>query len=658
MIIRVFAALTGCVLVVAVLNGQTKHVQLQAILAPTLQTPDMVSLQLRQFLEAKVPILAPPPASANEWTAQAGKIRTRVLDGVVFHGWPREWVQAPPRFEDLGTMPSGQGYRLRKLRYEIVPGFYGAAILYEPEGLAGKVPAILNFDGHVGPIGKAIEYSQKRCISQARQGILALHLEWLSFGELKPQGNEHWTAAHLDLVGANGVGLFYLAMRKGLDYLENHPNVDKARLGVTGLSGGGWQTIILSALDDRVAVSVPVAGYSTIMSRLERQGDIGDLEQNATDLLRGQDYSHFTAMRAPKPTFLIYNAEDDCCFKAALVKPYIFDAIQPFFRLYRAESSLAWHENTDRGDHNYQADNRLQSYRFFAKHFGLPPVDREAPVAADIKSYDELVVGLPADNLTILGVARRLAASIAREPIPADEGARQNWAATKRPQLKEVVRLKDTDVRHAWALTSTKSKGLETQAFRFEFTNGLSATAILGRALTARENAPVTIVLNDAGKKDSAIEASDRINHGDQVLAVDLVLTGDAAPLDPTPYMFAQMIATVGERPLGLEAAQLSAISRWAKTERHGESVRVETLGLRSQVVALVAGAINPGSFSEVVVANGMPSLGDLLAWGQAYESAPDLFCLDLYKEFDVDALIALAGPTAVSFRPRLEAPF
>ena len=111
------------------------------------------------------------------------------------------------------------GYRIRKLRYEIVPGFFSAALLYEPTGPAARRPAILNVNGHVGPPGKTVEYKQKRCITFAKNGIIALNLEWLGFGELSAKGNSHWYAPHLDLVGANGVGLFYLAMRKGLDYL-------------------------------------------------------------------------------------------------------------------------------------------------------------------------------------------------------------------------------------------------------------------------------------------------------------------------------------------------------------------------------------------------------------------------------------------------------
>ncbi len=68
----------------------------------------------------------------------------------------------------------------------------------------------------MGPEGKAVEYKQKRCINQARMGILSLNLEWLAYGELSNPENEHWFAAHLDLAGANGVGLFYLAARSRL----------------------------------------------------------------------------------------------------------------------------------------------------------------------------------------------------------------------------------------------------------------------------------------------------------------------------------------------------------------------------------------------------------------------------------------------------------
>ncbi len=613
--------------------AQTQPRQVAELLAPELQTPDVTAFQLRSYLMKKAP--APPQASsAEQWTREAGRLRLRMLEEVVFHGWPRAWIEAPPRFEDLGEIPAGQGYRIRKLRYEIVPGFYSTAILYAPEVMRGKVPAVLNVNGHVGAPGKAVEYKQKRCIHQALQGMLALNLEWLNMGELTAKENQHWFGAQLDLAGANAVGLFYLAMRKGIDYLAQHPSVDSSRIGVTGLSGGGWQTIVLSALDERVAVSVPVAGYSALISRIERAADTGDLEQNPTDMLTVADYPHLTAMRAPRPTLLINNAEDDCCFRAPLIKPYIFDAVRPVFRLFGKEENLAWHENTDPSDHNYQRDNRLRSYRFFARHFGLPVPDSETPVDAEIKSYEELVVGLPKDNLTILGLAKKLAASLERP-------------AAGRAELAETLRYQPVKLAHAWALHNTKRKELETRSYRFEFSNGLSATGVWLKAIACPENAPVTVVLHDQGKKSAQVAVSDRVNRGERVLAVDLLFTGDAAPQKPGPPSYAQMLAALGDRPLGLEVAQLVAVAGWLGRR----PVRLEATGIRSQVTALAAAALEPGLFSELVVRDGMRSLGHLLDAPVEYQTAPDLFCLDLYKRFDLDRLAGLAAPAKVVWK-------
>ncbi|MEX2260508.1 MAG: hypothetical protein WD696_01080 [Bryobacteraceae bacterium] len=604
---------------------QTEPRQVARVLERPLQTPDVVNFQLSQYLLAKVPQL-PQPTSAGQWSAEAKRLRERLLRDVVFHGWPREWVDAPLKVEDLGTIPSGPGYRMRKLRYEIVPGFHSTAILYEPDKMQGKVPAILNVNGHVGPPGKAVEYKQKRCINQARQGIMSLNLEWLSYGELGHAENRHWFGGHLDLVGANSLGLFYLAMRKGLDYLHQHPAVDRTRLGVTGLSGGGWQTIILSALDERVAVAVPVAGYGSLRSRLERPGDVGDIEQNATDLLAGQDYPHFTAMLAPRPSLLIYNAEDDCCFRAPLVKPYIFDEVRPFFRLFDKERSFSWHENRDPSNHNYQLDNRLQSYAFFARHFRLPDVTAEIPVDAEIKSAEELTVGLPENNLTILALAKKL--------------PRERSGA----KLADVVRYREVQVKQAWALDNLKSKGLETESYRFDFSNGLSATAVSFKAIHANATG-AAIVLRDHGKKQAQAEVADRVNRGERVLAVDLLFTGDAAPGNSAAYT--QMLAAVGERPLGLEAAQLVALAKWMQAPR----LRLEATGIRSQAIALLAAALQPGLFQEVTIREGMPSFQHLLDAPVEYQKAPDLFCLDLYKEFDLDRLAAMASPARIVTR-------
>jgi len=634
-------------------KAQADPVVIQPILSEQLRSQQVVTFQLRQFLEKKVPML-PKPTSAEQWTAEAQRIRQHLLNDVVFHGWPKEWVSSQPRFEDLGPLPSGRGYKLRRLRYEIVPGFYSTALLYEPETIQGRIPAVLDVMGHFD-LGNKEEFEQKMCINQALKGMIALSPEWIGMGELDQKFNEHWFDSQLDLVGMNGMGIFYLAMRRGLDYLASNPNVDPDRMGVTGLSGGGWQTIILSSLDPRVRVSIPVAGYVNLQGRLDRlPGEPGDIEQNPTDFLIGSDYSTLTAMRAPRPTLLLYNAEDGCCFRAPLVKPYIFDPVVPFFQLYGKGDALQFYTSTSISAHNYALEDQAQAAAFFIKHFGLKADSAEIPVGQYVKAFDELKGGMPEDNLTILGLARKIASQLKRPPVPPNSSALAEWTDSQRARLRDVVRYHPVTVSHIALLANTHHNEVESVSYSFEMSNGLSATGVWLKEVQIGPHAPLTLVVNDKGKKGAATQTWDRVpevahrmERGEQVLVVDFLGTGDAAPDQPA-HLFAEMLAAVGERPLGMEAAQLAGLARWAQEKFTPPQMRLEGSGIRSQVVSLVTSALEPKLFSQVELDGGMHSLGYLMDKPVEYEEAPDLFCLDLYKEFDLDSLAAVAKPAEV----------
>ena len=90
---------------------------------------------------------------------------------------------------------------------------------------------------------------------------------------------------------------------------------------------------------------------------------------------------------------------------------------------------------------------------------------------------------------------------------------------------------------------------------------------------------------------------------------------------------------------MGIEAAQLLALAGWL-----GEGARLETFGARSQVTALVAAALSPGSFSDMRSHAGIDSLSELLETPVRHPDAPDLFCFGLLRHFDIDRLAALAA--------------
>jgi hypothetical protein len=260
----------------------------------------------------------------------------------------------------------------------------------------------------------------------------------------------------------------------------------------------------------------------------------------------------------------------------------------------------------------------------------------------------------------MLGLARKLADGIQREPVPSSASARAGWISSERDNLKQVVHYSTTAVKHPWAVANTKEKGVETRSYRFELSNGLSATGIWIKGITTEDDAPATIMLKDEGKKSASLEISDRVNRGEQVLALDLLLTGDASPADPNaeaqpPYM-ALLLATLGDRPMGIEVSQLIAITRWLQKTAHTDNIRVECTGIRNQVRALIASALEPTLYREIVVHQGIRSLSYLLDAPITFDTAPDLFCLDLYKDFDLDRLAVLAEPTTLLEREYLEA--
>lgn len=641
--------------------AQASNALVKPLLDQELQSPAVVNYELRHFMLKGVPPLD-LPSTPQQWNRDAAGIRAHELADL-YHGWPKQWIDSPPKFETVSVMQQ-DGYRIVKMRYQIVPGFYSTALLYEPEHMAGKMPAILNVNGH-GTGGKAVEHKQKRCINYARRGILALNLEWMDYGELAQPGNRHNNARLLDLAGYNGAGLFYLAMRRGLDYLYNDPNVDRARIGVTGASGGGWQTIMLSSLDTRVGPAVPVAGFSSLMTSIGHPNYAGnDAEQNPADFRVSADYAQLMATRAPKPTLLIYNSMDNCCFRAGVVKQGVYTDIQPFYKLYDKPENLQWYLNLNPGTHNYGLENREASYKFFDSVFHIDATSTELPnTDLDVQSYEDLVVGVPKDNLTILSLAQSLAKPIHHE-VPAQPTA--EWVKSQRTLLEQVARYAPVKVTHAWVINSTHEKGVESHSYRFEFSNGLGADGVLFQSVNAPKNAPTAIVIADGGMSGSPVDVANRVDRGQRVLAFEPLFFSKniSGNHEFNIRSFEQLLIGIGQRPLGLEAAQVNAIVQWLGEDLdHGLTtpknyaqrptsatppVTILTTGPRSETVAIVAAGIDPALFSRLEARKAIQSFQYVFDHALTFDEAPELMCLDLYKDFDYNTLSAIASPVKV----------
>jgi dienelactone hydrolase len=619
-------------------------------LAGPIADPEQVRKDFIAFIDQHVATFR-PPAEAERWFTEADRLRRRLRDEVMLKGIPDAWVHHPPNVQEVGVLEPGEGYRIRKLRYEVLPGLVIPALLYEPTTLTGRMPVMLNPNGHARPKGKAEDYKQARCINEAKRGIIALSPEWIAMGELRTDCHDHNRLAWLDLCGRSGVGVFYLQLVRALDVLLAHPNADTDRVGVTGLSGGGWQTIVISALDPRVTLAVPDAGYITIPVRARNKADVGDLEQIPTDLGSIADYSHLTAMLAPRPALLIYNAKDNCCFPADRARPAVFEPVRPLYVRLNAGDAFAFHVNFEPGTHNYERDNREALYRFLNAHFFAddprPPGDIHS--ADEILSPEELTVGVPEPHADFCTLADAAMTDLPKLRVAAtSRDALTAWQRDARKALRTALRYEPVDAK--WKTVDEAVVDGFKVLRRLVRVDGTWTIPVVEVHRADRAVSGTTIVLADAGRAGAEPYVRQIVADGRRAIVVDVLLAGETCPANLQPHQVAMLINTVGARTLGIAAAQLAATTTLAADEHQDPSVSLIAIGRQSCVTALAATAFDRGRIAEVTLVGAIPSLKTLIEERVRYNDAPYLFTFGLLEQLDVRELVALALPRPVHF--------
>ncbi|MBI4580615.1 MAG: acetylxylan esterase [Planctomycetes bacterium] len=628
----------------------------EALSAPCV-APDDVLAEVRRFIESRVPRV-PQVATAAEWDRIAGQLRRDMLAKVVLRGEAARWAESETRVEWLDTIPGGPGYSIRKLRFEALAGLWIPALLYVPDKLEGRVPANLAVNGHE-PKGNAVENKQIRCINLAKRGMITLSVEWLGMGQLKHDGLVHYRANQLDLCGTSAVAPFYLSMKRSLDVLLGLADADPQRVSVSGLSGGGWQTIFISPLDERVTLANPVAGYSGFLTRVHFVSDLGDTEQTPCDMATVADYAHLTAMRAPRPTLLTFNSKDDCCFRADHALQPLLDVTRPIFALYGQEVNLSWHVNDDPGTHNFDQDNRQQFYKMLGDHFyaGQPFDWHEIACQDEVKTAEQLHVPIPDNNENFNSLARKLMAQLPKAPRRAPSRSRRGAVATsdaadasegsprdaRRAQLREVTHFKKYDV-SASRKDETKHDDLQITAWQLKLGSDWTVPAT---ELRPASPAGTTIVIADKGRKQIADEVSRLLDANQRVLAVDPFYFGEST-IPQRDALYALLVAGVGERPLGIQAGQVAAIARWAFIENAGKPVTLAAVGPRTSTIALVAAALEPAAIGSVDLHDPLASLKLLIERNETVEHMPELFCYALLEHFDIKDIAALITPRPI----------
>lgn len=640
-------------LITAVLGAsKSNSVEINEWLEKSVVSPDQIRAEISEYIQQLIPSFNVPDRTT--WEHQASALRQEILDKVVFRGVPQEWIdwKAETMWED--TLKVGPGYQIRKLRYQALPGLWIPALLYEPIQTQAKMPAILNVNGHVGPPGKSTDYEQLRCINLAKKGVLALHPEWFYFGELAGEDYKHNRMAYLDLCGISGLSTFYLAMRGGLDVLYDYPSTDLNRVGMTGLSGGGWQTIILSALDERISLSVPNAGYIDLKNRIDYRSDIGDLEQNPTDLVSIADYTYLTGMLAPRPTLLLYNQKDDCCFVAERAESAVYHPAIPFFQLFAKTANFVYYENKDPGTHNYDLDNREQFYRFVKKHYALlDSTESEIPSEAELLTAEQLTVGLPEGNANFFTLAKTYLESLPKDPVPmTDDAEQKQWQESARSRLQQILRLSplaDDGITADQLLERESRNSVKIERYQLRTTDQLTLPLMMFYP-DQPQHQNIVIALADEGCTQIEDRIQKEIALGNTVITVDLLFIGGSVPAGISPWQYAMLIATVGKRPLGIQVRQLQLLVEWVCQKYQVPQISLQSQGWNSGIVVLAASGLSPRRVKRINATEALVDLKVLINQHLDYENYPALFCFGLLEEFNVPELMALSSQVEIQY--------
>ena len=391
-------------------------------------------------------VLAAPPSAAQPDPRDSLNIHSKTRFTLKYYSDLREWEQrrqelrrqiliaaglyplrprGPVPVHRFGAIDKGP-YRVEKIALETLPGFFVGANLYRPARLSRPAPAVLVAHGHWkhGRTHDAEDYSVPRlCANLAAQGYVVLAWDMVGYGDTQQlPHNFGQTAEELVWLFSPFSLQLWNAIR-ALDFIESLPEVNRSFIGMTGTSGGGTQTYLLAAVDERIRAAAPGGMVSAFF-----QGD--DVCEMAPGLRIGTNNVELTSLIAPRHLMLVAATGDWTRDTPRVELP----AIRAVYALYRQERR-ATAAMIDAG-HNSNRQSREAVYAFFhrtlARRFWISSAPPENP-GLPLPAREELLIGDALRERAKAGHAEILAAwrAMANERTASmdDEQLRERLAA-------------------------------------------------------------------------------------------------------------------------------------------------------------------------------------------------------------------------------------
>jgi cephalosporin-C deacetylase-like acetyl esterase len=337
----------------------------------------------------------------------------------------------PPEKTDLHAVITGtisaSGFHIEKLIYQSLPGFYVTALVYVPENSDKVHPAILIPAGH-SPNGK--DYYQALCERLVLRGYLVISWDPVGQGERSQFWDAKAKKSRYNLVcGEHAVmgNLAYLAGAnlarwevwdgmRAVDYLLSRPDVDGERISITGTSGGGTQTALLGALDDRIKVIIPSCYITALPMRVENRifaDSDSDPEQDLFGLIsKGVDNAGMLLMMYPRAV-MVATATLDFFPVQGAHKSY--SEASTFYKRFGHAERIEFAESYNR--HEYSLKNQETALSFLDRfnrmpvRHGLPPVTAFSDADLQVTKSGQVSVDYPEGHTLLYFIAAYSAAA-------------------------------------------------------------------------------------------------------------------------------------------------------------------------------------------------------------------------------------------------------
>jgi hypothetical protein len=301
------------------------------------------------------------PKHAAEWKKQRIILKDQIVKkaGIVINH------NLPLGYEETGVKKM-EGFTVKNVIFQTRPGMYATANLYIPDG-KGPFPAVVNMHGHWAK-GRVHEVPQSRGPSLALNGYVCLSVDAFGSGErTTTHGVDEYHGANLGAslmnIGESLLGFQVSDNMRAVDLLTSLPFVDADNIGATGASGGGNQTMWLSAIDERIKACMPVVSVGTFESAVMRSNCICEL---LIDGLTFTEASGVLALIAPRAIKMCNHHQDSnpTFYPAEMERTY--RNTKPVFKMLGAEHNISYQLFDLK--HGYWPENREAMLGWFDLH--------------------------------------------------------------------------------------------------------------------------------------------------------------------------------------------------------------------------------------------------------------------------------------------------